>query len=141
MEEHQFINQDSGNTEWYRKITRNSLKNAKARCFNPNNPAYHNYGGRGISVSLDWLGKHGLDNLIRDIGFRPSEQHSLDRINVDGDYSKDNCKWSTRKEQSNNRRDTIYIGEETLAAICERIGITHSRGFHLYVNGFDFSRL
>lgn len=140
MKEHQLINQDSGNVEWYRKITRNSLKNAKARCYNKNNPAYKNYGGRGIKVTEDWLGKEGLDKFIEDLGLRPSELHSLDRLDVNGDYCKENCRWSTRKEQSNNRRDTIYIGNETLSAVCERLGITHSRGFHLYEKGFDFSK-
>lgn len=138
MQEHQLINQDSGNTVDLLTITRKSLKNAKSRCTNPNNPAFKNYGGRGITIQEDWLiPKIGVHNLIRDIGYRPSEHHSLDRINVDGNYCKENCKWSTRKEQSNNRRDTITISDEPLSIVCEKLNITHSRGYHLQAKGYD----
>lgn len=137
-ENHELINQDSGNQEYLLSITKKSLKNAKARCNNINNPAFHNYGGRGITIQADWLiPKTGVYNLIRDIGYRPSESHSLDRIDVDGNYCKENCKWSTRKEQSNNRRDTIIISDEPLAILCEKLNITHSRGYHLQAKGYD----
>lgn len=135
---HELINQDSGNVEYLLSITKKSLKNAKARCNNKNNPAFHNYGGRGITIQEDWLiPKVGVYNLIRDIGYRPSEIHSLDRIDVDGNYCKENCKWSTRKEQSNNRRDTIIISDAPLAILCEKLNITHSTGYHLQAKGYD----
>jgi hypothetical protein len=71
------------------------------RCYNPNNPKYPRYGGRGITVCDRWLGDNGLRNFIEDMG-QPPEGLSLDRIDNDGNYEPANCKWSTSSEQSNN---------------------------------------
>jgi hypothetical protein len=76
------------------------------RCNNPKDKAYHNYGGRGITVCEDWL---KFENFYRDMGDRPSEKHSLDRIDNNGNYCKDNCRWATRKEQCNNRRSNRHV--------------------------------
>jgi len=73
----------------------------KQRCLNPNDVAYHNYGGRGIIISDEWL---DFQNFYKDLGDKPSKEHTIDRINNDGNYEKDNCKWSTKHEQSSNRR-------------------------------------
>ena len=88
--------------------------NIKARCFNPNNPRYSDWGGRGIAVCDRW--KNSFENFLADMGTKPSPKHSLDRIDNDGDYSDENCKWSTKAEQDNNRRSNrlITIGCVTL---------------------------
>lgn len=80
--------------------------NFKTRCFNPNTPNYHRYGGRGITVCDKWL---NFEGFLKDMGKRPSSLHSLDRINNDGNYCKDNCRWSTKAEQVRNRSCNIYI--------------------------------
>ena len=72
-----------------------------ARCENPNDLAYKNYGARGILVCERW---HSLDNFAQDMGEKPSAAHTLERINNDGNYEPGNCKWSTPTEQNNNRR-------------------------------------
>lgn len=77
----------------------------KQRCLNSKDPKYPYYGGRGITIDSSWL---SFQNFILDMGNPPNE-HSIDRIDVNGNYCKSNCRWSTNKEQSNNRRSCKYI--------------------------------
>lgn len=79
----------------------------KSRCTNENNKMYKNYGGRGIHMCTHW--EKSFENFIKDMGLRPSEHYSLDRINVNKGYYKGNCRWATRTEQANNKRNTIKI--------------------------------
>lgn len=85
-----------------------SWQHAKARCYNKNNEAYPNYGGRGIKMCDKWV--EAFENFIADMGLAPSEKHSLDRFpDINGHYEPNNCRWATKKEQQNNRRNNHYI--------------------------------
>lgn len=95
------------------------------RCSRKAHPHFHNYGGRGITVCSAW---DDFANFYEDMGERP-DGYSLDRIDVNQGYFKENCKWSSKKEQSNNRRDNHvveYKGDKyTVAQLAERLGISY----------------
>lgn len=74
----------------------------KQRCLNPKNPAFINYGGRGITVCDEWI--DSFEQFYADMGPRPSSKLTLERVDNDKGYSRDNCKWATRAEQIWNRR-------------------------------------
>jgi len=79
------------------------------RCHNPKDHAYKDYGGRGISVCHEWRGPGGYQQFMKDMPPRPTRRHTLDRIDNQLGYSRDNCKWSTREEQGANKRTTKLV--------------------------------
>lgn len=97
----------------------------KERCFNKNDLAYHNYGGRGITMSDEW--RHGFVAFYRDMGPRPSKDYSIERIDVNGNYCKENCIWATDDVQARNTRKTVklwYKGREMVQVdIIKEMGI------------------
>jgi hypothetical protein len=84
-----------------------SWQGMHARCKNSNNPGFKNYGGRGIKVCERW--ENSFLNFLQDMGPKPSKDHSLDRIDNNGNYEPSNCRWATQYEQGNNRRNNIFI--------------------------------
>ena len=94
--EHRTIHGKSGKPEY------NSYTHMKSRCYNKKDKNYADYGGRGITVCSRW--RNSAEYFFEDMGDKPSAQHSLDRIDNDGNYEPDNCRWATSLEQSLNQR-------------------------------------
>lgn len=106
-------------------------QNMKNRCFDKKDKSYPDYGERGITVCPEWLGKHGAENFISwayNNGYR--DDLTIDRKDPDGNYCPENCRWSTRKEQANNKRNNIlvtYNGEtKTLKQWCEELNLDYA---------------
>lgn len=91
----------------------------KARCYNQNEDCYARYGGRGIRVCDRWL--DSFEAFLADMGARPSSHHSIERKDVNGDYTSDNCCWETQTRQQRNRRNSMLIT---------------AFGLHLQINDF-----
>lgn len=101
-------------------------RHMRQRCSNPNDRGFINYGGRGIRVCPRW---EEFANFLEDMGRRPSDGHSIERVDVDGDYEPSNCIWATVIVQLRNRRNTRYvkIGERVgkLADLAEEMGLPY----------------
>lgn len=86
--------------------TYKSWQNMKNRCLNKRDKDYPKYGGRGIKLYERW---HDFGNFLEDMGERPAGCKSLDRIDVNGNYEPENCRWATLQEQNFNKRTTRYL--------------------------------
>jgi hypothetical protein len=93
----------------------------RQRCHNPSDAGYYKYGAKGVSVCDRW--RYSFENFVEDMGLKPSPSHSIDRINVLGNYEPSNCRWATVDEQANNKRTsikTVWKGiEMSLMEICK----------------------
>jgi hypothetical protein len=118
--------------------TYQSWRHIFQRCYNPKHNAYNRYGGRGIKVCDRWL--ESYENFLLDMGERPIGMY-LDRIDNNGDYTPENCRWATPKEQARNKRNNhllTYNGEtRCLAEWAEITGIHPQTLINRIRNGWD----
>lgn len=115
------VTQDASKMKMY-----NVWISMRDRCNRPSKPGYQNYGGRGITVCERW---NSFANFLADMGNRPSPKHSIDRIDNDSGYSPENCRWATRQQQSENRRNVHKVSmngiTDTIKKHCRRLGINY----------------
>ena len=96
--------------------------NMKQRCLNKKHRQFKDYGGRGITVCESWL---KFDNFLQDMGEKPKNK-SLDRIDNNGNYCKENCRWASSKEQARNTRQNFLLKGKTLSEWSEILKIKRS---------------
>lgn len=106
-----------------------------ARCYDTNNKRYDRYGGRGISVCNSWRNADGLESFImwaRNSGYKPGL--TIDRVDNDGNYCPENCRWVTAKDQSNNRSTNTFVTVDgvtkTVAQWIEHLGLESKRLYY-----------
>ncbi len=115
----------------------------QTRCYNNHSTAYKYYGARGISMCDRW--RRSFQNFLTDMGARPSSDHSVDRIDTNGNYEPSNCRWATRKEQANNKRNNVLIsinGEtKTMTTWCAQFNVSVAAVSLRYKKGIRGSAL
>jgi hypothetical protein len=132
----QFVHGGSGTAEY------NVWKAMLQRCLDPNCNAYENYGGRSIGVCEQWI--NSFETFLSDVGKRPSPQHTIDRIDNDGNYEPSNVRWATRKDQARNRRSNRILeldGEKkTVAEWAEQYGLNSNTVYGRLAAGWSAGR-
>lgn len=114
----------------------------KSRVFNQKKSRFDRYGGRGIKCCERWVSS--FENFLQDMGLKPSPMHTLDRINNDGDYCPENCRWATKKQQARSRCSSRIIqhnGEsKTLAEWAETAGMDLRSLWQRLKRGWDMEK-
>ena len=112
------------------------------RCNNPNVESYPRYGGRGIAVCNRW---DSFENFFEDMGKAPSKDHSLGRIDNEGNYEPTNCEWQTIVEQGSNKSNNINLSlngkTQTASAWCRELGIKSSCMFARIASGWSDEKI
>lgn len=108
----------------------------KKRCFVKSFKYYKNYGGRGIKVCDKW--KYSFTAFLKDMGSSPSENHSIDRINNDGNYEPSNCRWATRTEQNMNQRGRSIMAGKKCSSIYK--GVCRSKDGKVFVAHIRYNK-
>ena len=132
-------------TKFYNKTQENKrlyniYNGMKRRCFNSNDERFKDYGGRGISVAAEWVeGFDAFASWAKESGY--TENLTLERVDVNGDYCPENCKWITLAEQAKNKRDTVYVEyngvKVKLQDLAKEAVVSYDTFHNRIVNGWD----
>lgn len=115
----------------------------KTRCFNKNEAVYDRYGGRGIGMCERWV--ESFEAFLEDMGSRPSPEHSIERIDNEGNYEPGNCRWATDAEQARNKRTNVWLSKDgvtlCLSDWAKRLGLCHSTLIWRMKQGWQIERV
>ena len=115
----------------YKSSIHTAWQNMKKRCYSITNKHYKNYGGRGITICERWL--NSFENFYADMGDKPTEKHTIERINNDGNYEPSNCRWATREDQQANKRirkDALIHEGKTTNEWAKKLGISTEAAYY-----------
>lgn len=128
---------------FYKEPWYGSYHSMMDRCYRKKAHNYSQYGGRGIAVCEEWHDIELFEQWVKGSKYKPGM--SLERINVNADYSPENCTWATAKEQANNRRNTVrikYMGENrTVGEWAEALGMSRSTISSRYYRGLPIEKV
>lgn len=115
----------------------------RVRILKKTEPSYPRYGGRGITICDSW--KNSFESFYADMGPKPSPRHSIDRVDNNAGYCKENCRWATPKQQMRNRSTTVMVeyNEATvaLAELCEKFNVDINDVYRrIHLNKWDVHR-
>jgi hypothetical protein len=117
--------------------------NMIARCERPSTDRYQEYGGRGIKVCEEW--RNSFETFFAYLGAKPSPSHSIERIDVNGNYAPGNVRWATRAEQMRNRRSNVFVvyrGQKMIFKdACKLAGVNYLRARKLYLDGLPIEHV
>ncbi len=118
-------------------------KGMVSRCYCKTDSAYKKYGGRGITVCDRWRGINGFSNFLLDMGAK-KDGESIDRIDVNGNYSPSNCRWADIETQSNNKRNSVLLSafgkKQSLSQWSRETGVHRKTIKWRLANGWETSR-
>jgi len=120
--------------------TYSSWDNMRSRCNNTKAINYNNYGGRGIRVCKEW--EDSFIAFLEDMGEKPDKSYTLERVDVNGDYTPENCRWATYEEQARNRRmqSNNKTGVTGVAEIFKTQELIYYRAYWVDLEGKERSK-